>query len=108
MAIKSEWVTDNIKRAYTKMWGGPDYHHYNRFVDRDLQGAIDLLIYVAERADITISFGAFRNISMKERWYVVAGIGRGLQWQNGSTESLLHAILLAVDQIVDWKPEVFK
>lgn len=119
--MKEGWITPNVKRAY-EMQARPHYFDGPHPDAVHLQFALDLLHFAAELANVPVRiswapvFSATREepgptVKREVGYQVANGFpeydGPEFFFGAGNSESLLHAILLAIDSIVAHKPEAF-
>lgn len=110
---KAEHITDNVRRAWECMANVPRGEFIEYWTDErmSLEDALNLLHWVAERA----AYHTWMSMeSIGQVWYVSAQpnsfdgyLGTGSRFNQKNSDSLLHAILLAIDAIVEHKKGEF-
>jgi hypothetical protein len=131
--VKREQVTDNVKLAWNahqnvileELTGVPglsqlhDYSTASSEYSRTLEGAMELLHFAAGRAEYTtvteiVSNSLYKDVVYRVIVYPTQTFPVGQPpvgektFVSSTTESLLHAVLLAVDEIVAARPEAFQ
>lgn len=126
--MKPEWITDNVKRAWltqqnveleriSGVSGLAQPHDFNTASSdymKTLEGALDLLHFAAERAGHHYNVGINNDGISTDSPFEVRVIQSEMPYHfidgprgKREAESLLHAVLLAIDAIVEHKKEAF-